>query len=91
MPTATKPRSSRNRAEARRCYVLDTSVLLSAPKAIFRFDQHEVVRSNGAWSESYHPGEMTLAGMEDGPRAEILACLAVKICTLSTTQQAVLT
>ena len=43
MPTATKPRSSRNRAEARRCYVLDTSVLLSDPKAVFRFDEHEVV------------------------------------------------
>lgn len=43
MPTATKPRSSRTRAEARRCYVLDTSVLLSDPKAVFRFDEHEVV------------------------------------------------
>ncbi len=43
MPTATKPRSSRNRAQARRCYVLDTSVLLSDPKAVFRFDEHEVV------------------------------------------------
>ena len=43
MPTATKPRSSRTRAEARRCYVLDTSVLLSDPKAVFRFDEHDVV------------------------------------------------
>jgi len=43
VPTATKPRSSRTRAEARRCYVLDTSVLLSDPKAVFRFDEHDVV------------------------------------------------
>ncbi len=27
----------------RRCYVLDTSVLLSDPRALFRFDEHEVV------------------------------------------------
>ncbi|MFZ1470683.1 MAG: Hint domain-containing protein [Paracoccaceae bacterium] len=37
------------------------------------FDQHEVIRANGAWSESYQPGELTLAGMDDGPRNEILA------------------
>ncbi len=43
MPTATKPRSSRARTEARRCYVLDTSVLLSDPRAVFRFDEHDVV------------------------------------------------
>ncbi len=43
MPTATKPRSGRARTEARRCYVLDTSVLLSDPRAVFRFDEHEVV------------------------------------------------
>jgi Ca2+-binding RTX toxin-like protein len=36
------------------------------------FDRHEILRSNGAWSESYQPGEMTLAGMDDGPREEIL-------------------
>ena len=29
--------------EARRCYVLDTSVLLSDPRAVFRFDEHDVV------------------------------------------------
>ncbi|MDH3959026.1 MAG: PIN domain-containing protein, partial [Actinomycetota bacterium] len=43
MPTATKPRSSRARTQERRSYVLDTSVLLSDPKAVFRFDEHEVV------------------------------------------------
>jgi PhoH-like ATPase len=29
--------------QERRCYVLDTSVLLSDPRAVFRFDEHEVV------------------------------------------------
>ncbi|MGV1004107.1 MAG: PhoH family protein [Candidatus Nanopelagicales bacterium] len=47
MPTtASKPRSqttSRDRRSARRCYVLDTSVLLSDPRAAARFDEHEVV------------------------------------------------
>ncbi|MGB7981634.1 MAG: PhoH family protein [Candidatus Nanopelagicales bacterium] len=43
MPTATKPRSSPARGAASRCYVLDTSVLLSDPRAVFRFDEHEVV------------------------------------------------
>ncbi len=43
MPTATSPRPSRAEAGVRRCYVLDTSVLLSDPRALFRFDEHEVV------------------------------------------------
>ena len=47
MATATKPRSSGSssgsRAQARRCYVLDTSVLLADPRAVFRFDEHDVV------------------------------------------------
>ncbi len=30
-------------ADARRTYVLDTSVLLSDPRALFRFDEHDVV------------------------------------------------
>ncbi len=37
------------------------------------FDRHEIIRANGAWTESYQPGELTLKGMEDGPRDEILA------------------
>jgi Ca2+-binding RTX toxin-like protein len=37
------------------------------------FDQHEIIRANGAWTESFQPGEMTLAGMEDGPRDEVLS------------------
>ncbi len=42
MPAATKPRSRRAR-EGWRTYVLDTSVLLSDPRALYRFDEHEVV------------------------------------------------
>jgi len=37
------------------------------------FDEHEIIRADGAWSESYQPGELTLAGMEDAQRQEILA------------------
>ncbi|MCB6176982.1 Hint domain-containing protein [Rhodobacter sp. Har01] len=37
------------------------------------FDRHEIIRANGAWTESYQPGEMTLAGMEDAQRSEILS------------------
>ena len=36
------------------------------------FDRHEIVRANGAWSESYQPGALTLAGMEDALRRELL-------------------
>lgn len=43
MPSATQPRSARGRQEGRRSYVLDTSVLLSDPRAVMRFDEHEVV------------------------------------------------
>ncbi|MFE3835668.1 Hint domain-containing protein [Pseudogemmobacter sonorensis] len=37
------------------------------------FDRHEILRSNGAWSESFQPGAMVLAGMEEETRAELLA------------------
>lgn len=37
------------------------------------FDQHEIVRADGAWSESFQPGEMTMEGMNAEQRAEILA------------------
>ena len=35
------------------------------------FDQHEVVLSDGAWTESFQPGDQTLAGMDDDQRDEI--------------------
>ncbi len=37
----------------------------------FMFDRHEVVLSNGAWTESFQPGDMTLKGMGNAQRSEI--------------------
>lgn len=36
------------------------------------FDQHEIVMSNGAPSESFHPGEVTLSSMDETSREEII-------------------
>ena len=36
------------------------------------FDQHEVILSDGAWTESFQPGDQSLASMGDAQRAEIL-------------------
>ena len=36
------------------------------------FDQHEVILSDGAWTESFQPGDLTLGSMGDAQRAEIL-------------------
>ena len=38
----------------------------------FMFDQHEVVLSNGCWTESFQPGDHTLQGIGNAQRAEIL-------------------
>lgn len=37
----------------------------------FMFDRHEVVLSNGAWTESFQPGDHTLKGMGNAQRNEI--------------------
>lgn len=37
------------------------------------FDQHEIIRADGCWTESFQPGDLTLAGMDDAQRNEILA------------------
>ena len=37
------------------------------------FDRHEVVLADGAWSESFQPGDRTLTGMDDDQRAELFA------------------
>lgn len=37
------------------------------------FDHHQIVCGDGAWSESYQPGDMTLSGMDGEQRAEIFA------------------
>ncbi|MCU1443423.1 MAG: ATP-binding protein [Cryobacterium sp.] len=41
--TASSARNGKSARQGERTYVLDTSVLLSDPKAIFRFDEHDVV------------------------------------------------
>lgn len=37
----------------------------------FMFDQHEVVLSNGAWTESFQPGDYTLKGLGNAQRTEV--------------------
>lgn len=39
----------------------------------FMFDQHEVVLSNGSWTESFQPGEQVMDGMGTEQRDEIYA------------------
>ncbi|MGY3437037.1 Hint domain-containing protein [Marinovum sp. KMM 9879] len=36
------------------------------------FDQHEVVLSDGVWSESFQPGDMTMAALDGDQRDELL-------------------
>ncbi|MDU8913012.1 Hint domain-containing protein [Aestuariicoccus sp. MJ-SS9] len=38
----------------------------------FMFDSHEVVLSNGAWTESFQPGDYSLNGIGNAQRQEIL-------------------
>ena len=35
------------------------------------FDQHEVILSDGAWTESFQPGDQTLGGFDKEQRDEI--------------------
>lgn len=35
------------------------------------FDRHEIVRGNGLWSESYHPGPMTQGSFDAETEAEL--------------------
>lgn len=37
------------------------------------FDHHEIIHADGAWSESFQPGEATLEGLGEDQRAELLA------------------
>ena len=37
------------------------------------FDDHQIVCGDGAWSESFQPGDLTLAGMDQAQRDELLA------------------
>ncbi|MGY6705090.1 Hint domain-containing protein [Roseinatronobacter sp.] len=36
------------------------------------FNSHQIIRGEGAWSESFQPGQKTLGGMDDMQRAELL-------------------
>ena len=38
----------------------------------FMFENHEILRANGAWTESFQPGSQTLAGLHSAQRDEIL-------------------
>lgn len=38
----------------------------------FMFDHHELVMSDGAWTESFQPGDMSLAGLDQDQRDEVL-------------------
>ncbi len=55
----------------------DTIVQLGADADVtyihFMFDRHEVVLSDGAWTESFQPGDQSLGSMGDAQRAEIFA------------------
>ena len=35
------------------------------------FDQHEVILSDGAWTESFQPGDMSLKGVDEAQRKEL--------------------
>ena len=35
-------------------------------------DRHQVILADGAWTESFHPDDATLAALASGPRKEIL-------------------
>ncbi|MCH2168721.1 MAG: Hint domain-containing protein [Oceanicola sp.] len=51
-----------------------TRVEVGAVKYIhFMFDRHEMVRADGAWSESFQPGDYTLSAIDQDQRQEILA------------------
>jgi len=43
----------------------------SASYIHFMFDQHEVVLSDGTWSESFQPGDYTMRGIDRTQRDEI--------------------
>ena len=51
------------------CHAADRSVTY----VHLLFDRHEVVLSDGTWSESFQPGDRTLAGMDGAAREELFA------------------
>ncbi|KPD13272.1 Hint domain-containing protein [Phaeobacter sp. 11ANDIMAR09] len=57
--------------------VNERSVRRAYPQAVtyihLMFDCHEIIRANGAWTESFQPGDLTLSGMGVAQREELLA------------------
>ncbi len=51
---------------------IETVRAKSATYVHFMFDRHEVVLSDGAWSESFQPGDYSLRGIGNAQRQEIL-------------------
>lgn len=37
------------------------------------FDQHQIIQADGTWTESFQPGDQTLAGMDASLREELFA------------------
>ena len=50
---------------------IDTVDAVGTTYIHFMFDRHEVVLANGAWTESFQPGDYTLQGMGNAQRNEI--------------------
>ena len=44
------------------------------------FDNHEIIRADGTWSESFQPAEQTLEGLDSAQRDEILALFPELAC-----------
>lgn len=57
--------------------VNDRSIRRLRPKGVsyihLMFDRHEIICADGSWTESFQPGDLTLAAMNRAQRAEILA------------------
>jgi Ca2+-binding RTX toxin-like protein len=50
---------------------VDAMILASVTYVHIMFDQHEIVLADGAWSESFQPGDRTLSGMDAEQRQEL--------------------
>jgi len=50
---------------------VDAMVSTSVTYVHIMFDQHEIVLADGAWSESFQPGDRTLSGMDADQRQEL--------------------
>lgn len=55
----------------------DHSILRTWPQSVtyihLLFDQHEIICGDGAWTESFQPGDQSLKGMQSPQRDELLA------------------